>query len=68
MSIDRANGMMAKQPFHRIWKLTHYDDVLMSAMASQITRLTIVYSTIYPGTYNKHQISASLAVVRGIHR
>ena len=26
---------------------THYNDVIMSAMASQITSLTIVYSTIY---------------------
>ena len=27
----------------------HYDDVIMSAIASQITSLTIVYSTVYPG-------------------
>ena len=25
----------------------HYDDVIMGAMASQITSLTIVYSTVY---------------------
>ena len=47
----------------------HYDDVIMSATASQITSLTIVYSTVYPGAdQNKHQSSASLAFVRGIHR
>ena len=41
----------------------------MSAMAYQITSLTIVYSTVYSGTYQrKHQSSASLAFVRGIHR
>ena len=41
----------------------------MSAMASQITRLTIVYSTVYPGAdQRKHQSSASLAFVGGIHR
>ena len=41
----------------------------MSAMASQITSLTIVYSTTYSGTdQRKHQSSASLAFVRGIHR
>ena len=41
----------------------------MSVMVSQITSLTIVYSTVYSGTYErKHQISASLAVLRGIHR
>ena len=38
-------------------------------MASQITSLTIVYSTFYSGTDPwKHQNSASLAFVRGIHR
>ena len=41
----------------------------MSTMASQITRLTIVYSTIYSGAnQRKYQRSASLAFVRGIHR
>ena len=38
-------------------------------MASQITSLTIVYSTVYSGAdQRKHQSSASLAFVRGIHR
>ena len=38
-------------------------------MASQITSLTIVYSTIYLGADQiKHQSSVSLAFVRGIHR
>ena len=47
----------------------HYSDVIMDAMASQITSLTIVYSTVYLGTdQRKHQSSASLAFVRGIHR
>ena len=41
----------------------------MSAMASQITSLTIVYSTVYSGTdQRKRQSSESLAFVRGIHR
>ena len=41
----------------------------MGAMASQITSLTIVYSIVYWGTdQRKHQSSASLAFVRGIHR
>ena len=41
----------------------------MSAMASQITSLMIVYSTVYSGgDQRKHQSSASLAFVRGIHR
>ena len=41
----------------------------MSPMASQITSLTIVYLTVYSGAdHRKHQSSASLAFVRGIHR
>ena len=41
----------------------------MNAMASQITTITIVYSTVYSGAdQRKHQSSASLAFVRGIHR
>ena len=41
----------------------------MSAIASQITSLTIIYSTVYPGAdQSKHQSSASLAFVWGIHR
>ena len=48
---------------------THYNDVIMGVMASQITSLTIVYSTLYSGAdYRKHQSSASLAFVRGMNR
>ena len=45
-------------------------DVIMSAIASQITSLTIfVYSTVYSGADQKHhQCSAPLAFVGGIHR
>ena len=56
-------------PGHVFTKRQHYDDVIMDTMASQITSLTIVYSTVYSDTdQRKHQISASLAFVRGIHR
>ena len=49
--------------------LTHYNDVIMGAIASQITGLTIIYSTVYSGAdERKHQSSASLAFVWGIHR
>ena len=48
---------------------THYNDVIMGTMASQVTSLAIVYSTVYSGAdQRKHQCSASLAFVRGIHR
>ena len=47
----------------------HNVDVIMGTMASQITSLTIVYSTVYSDAdQRKHQSSASLAFVRGIHR
>ena len=44
---------------------THYCDVIMGAMASQITSLTIVYWTVYSDAdQRKHQSSVSLAFVR----
>ena len=47
----------------------HYNDVIMGAIASQITSLTIIYSTVYSGAdQRKRQSSASLAFVWGIHR
>ena len=47
----------------------HYNDVIMSAMASWIISLTIVYSTVYSvADYKRYQSPASLAFVRGIHR
>ena len=47
----------------------HYDDVIMGTIASQITSLTSVYSTVYSGAdQSKNQSSASLAFVWGIHR
>ena len=47
----------------------HYGDVIISTIASQITSLTIVYSTVYSDVVQrKHQSSVSLAFVRGIHR
>ena len=71
--------MSVQQPFFcpnnmvpGLWlKQTHayYNDVTMSAIASQITSLAIVYSTVYPGTDEGiYQSSASLDFVRGIHR
>ena len=55
-------------PFGAI-EYKHYSDVIMGAIASQITGLTIVYSFFHSGTDQiKHQSSASLAFVRWIHR
>ena len=48
---------------------SHYNDVIMTTVASQITSLTVVYSTVYSeADQRKHQSSASLAFVWGIHR
>ena len=47
----------------------HNSDFIMGTMASQITSLTIVYSTVYSDAdQRKHQSSASLTFVWGIHR
>ena len=54
--------------YHHFLILLHYCDVIMSPTVSQITSLTIVSSIVYSGTdQRKHQSSASLAFVRGIH-
>ena len=46
----------------------HYGNVIMSAMASQITSLMIVCATVYSSADQRKLHSASLAFVRGIHR
>ena len=49
--------------------ITHYNDVIMSTMASQIASPHDCLLNIYSGAdERKHQSSASLAFVRGIHR
>ena len=57
---------MASSAYKRI---VHHSDAIMAAMTSQITGVSIVYLTIWSDAYQwKHQSSASLAFVRGIHR
>ena len=77
MAWFRAGDMALPEPVlitihDAIWRYLvpmHYCAVIMGAMTSQITSLTIVYSTIHWGAYQrKYQSSASLASVRGIHR
>ena len=71
MSIWRLDS---NSPQHLAWwccryARQHYNDVIMGAMASQITSLTIVYSSVYSGSdQRKHQSSTSQAFVRGIHQ
>ena len=46
----------------------YYNDVILSAMASQITGLTIICSTVYSDAdQRKYQSSASLAFVWGVN-
>ena len=65
---NETTTLFAPSP-HARNKNFHYSDVIMSVMASQITGVSIVYSTLCSGAdQRKHQSSASLAFVRGIHR
>ena len=52
------------------WNFHHYSDVILSAKASQIIRVSLVYSTVCSGADEKkrHQSSTSLAFLRRIHR
>ena len=50
-------------------RTSHCNDVIMGAMACQITGVSIVCSSVSSGAdQRKHQSFASLAFVRGIHR
>ena len=67
--------LQQKIPTPSITELYHgptcinYRDAIMGMMASQISSLVIVNSTVYSGTdQRKYQSSASLAFVRGIHQ
>ena len=77
----RRNSCCSKTKFHMVvctlgcdlpvkqTHCPHYDDVIMTTMASQVTSLTVVYSIVYSDAdQRKHQSSASLAFVWGIHR
>ena len=68
--IDTESALAWRECYYHYLLITaHYSDVIMSAMASHITRITIVYSTVYSGAdQRKHQSSALLAFVRWIHR
>ena len=65
----RLNSQCVRTEESQLSEGHQYNDVIMGAMASQITSLTIVYSTVCSGPdQRKHQRSAPLAFVRGIHR
>ena len=64
LSDEKNHDYMCHQRF-----AVNYGDVIMGTMASQITSLTIVYSTVYSGAdQTKYQSSASLTFMKGTHR
>ena len=61
-------GRVSGNPLH-VYAEYHYYDIIMGSIESQITSLVIVYATVYSDAdQSKHQSSASLAFVCGIHR
>ena len=77
-SFDFFFDLRLKQQLSKLWRrrpsrvvqvTTHYSDVIMRAMASQITSVSTVWLPVCSGADQiKYQSSASLAFVRGIHR
>ena len=67
-----VNGLSILSSCETLFKKIHwnyYSDVIMSTMTSQVTGVSVVYSTVCSGAdQRKHQSSASLAFVQEIHR
>ena len=62
------SAVLSKLQLHASRK-SHYSDVIIGAMASQITCASIVYSTVGSDADQRIlQSSAPLAIVKGIHR
>ena len=73
-AVETFRTWIKQQPHFRckagmiLLSVCHYSDVKMSTVASQIPGVSIVYSTVCSGAdQRKHQSSASLAFVKGIH-
>ena len=68
--LDIENGIaLCSEPSMKVLGVITLRDVIMGAIASQITSLTIVCSIVYSDAdQRKHQSSASLAFVWGIHQ
>ena len=63
------NSSLQVHSYYLVTDSLHYCDAIMGTVASQITSLAILYTTVYPDAdQSKHQSSASLAFVWGIHR
>ena len=67
--LDLPEWVRIFRPHYQFRLFLYYSDVIMTTMASQITSLTVVHSIVYSDAdKRKHQNSALLAFVRGIHR
>ena len=65
---DGAVGLVASLKIIDHIRLAHYSDVIMSVMASQITGVSFVYSTVCSGAVQRETSKLRLAFVGGIHR
>ena len=69
LSQNASLTVLSTQSDNSQWRLKHFSDVIMSAMASQITGVWIVCRIVCSGSdQRKHQSSASLVFAMGIHR
>ena len=64
LDLIHADGRITIMIMNQSFTELHYSDIIMSAMAPQITSISIVCSTVCSGA----ESSASLPFVRGIHR
>ena len=66
--VYQNDGVPFQCPLFASYILNHYNDVIISAKASQITGVLIVCSTVCSAADQWRQSSASLHFARGIHR
>ena len=67
--MDKFHNSCHNDSHQRICPTKHCIDIIMTTVASQITSLTVVYSIAYSDAdQRKNRSSASLAIVRRIHR
>ena len=67
--VEYIDPFILNSQYHGCWAFgdASVSDIIMDAVASQITSVAIVFSTVYSAAeQRKHQSSASLAIVRGI--
>ena len=67
--MTNLSALIQMMAWHQTGDKLHFIDVIMTTVVSQITSLAVVYSIVYSDAdERKHQSSASLAFVWGVHR